>query len=79
MESTNVTVSSRGYIVLPAKLRKEMSIKAGTKILLHKEDNKIILQPVTSFTQKLAGITAQSFGKSPDEIKTYIDEERKDR
>ncbi|MBT9438782.1 MAG: AbrB/MazE/SpoVT family DNA-binding domain-containing protein [Deltaproteobacteria bacterium] len=79
MESTNVTVSSRGYIVLPASLRKEMNIKAGTKILLHKEENKIILQPVTSFTQKLAGLTAQSFGKTPDEIKAYVDEERKVR
>ncbi len=79
MKSTNVTVSSRGYIVLPASLRKEMNIKAGTKILLHKEENKIILQPVTSFTQKLAGLTAQSFGKTPDEIKAYVDEERKMR
>ncbi len=79
MESTNVTVSSRGYIVLPASLRKEMNIKAGTKILLHKEENKIILQPVTSFTQKLAGLTSQSFGKTPDEIKAYVDEERKVR
>ena len=77
MESTNVTVSSRGYIVLPASLRKEMNIKAGTKILLHKEENKIILQPIDSFTQKLAGLTAHSFGKTPDEIKAYIDEERK--
>ena len=76
MESTNVTVSSRGYIVLPASLRKEMNIKAGTKILLHKEENKIILQPIDSFTQKLAGLTAQSFGKTADEIKAYIDEER---
>ena len=79
MESTSVTVSSRGYIVLPASLRKEMNIKAGTKILLHKEENKIILQPVTSFTQKLAGLTAQSFGRSPEKIKAYIDEERKVR
>jgi AbrB family looped-hinge helix DNA binding protein len=79
MKSTNVTVSSRGYIVLPAGLRKEMNIKTGTKILLHREENKIILQPVTSFTQKLAGLTAQSFGKTPDEVKAYIDEERKER
>ena len=79
MEPTSVTVSSRGYIVLPASLRKEMNIKAGTKILLHKEENKIILQPVTSFTQKLAGLTAQSFGRSPEKIKAYIDEERKVR
>ncbi len=79
MKSINVTVSNRGYIVLPASLRKEMNIKTGTKILLHREENKIILQPVTSFTQKLTGLTARSFGNSPDEIKEYIDEERKER
>jgi AbrB family looped-hinge helix DNA binding protein len=78
MESSNVTVSSRGYIVLPASLRKEMNIKAGTKILLHKEENKIILQPINSFTQKLAGLTAQSFGKTSGEVEAYIDEERQD-
>ena len=79
MKSINVTVSNRGYIVLPASLRKEMNIKTGTKILLHREENRIILQPVTSFTQKLTGLTTRSFGSSPDEIKGYIDEERKER
>ena len=79
MKPINVTVSSRGYIVLPAGLRKEMNIKKGSKILLHREENKIILQPVSSFTQKLTGITAQSFGSNPDKVKKYIDEERKER
>lgn len=79
MKPLTVTVSNRGYIVLPARLRKEMNIKTGTKILLSREENKIILQPVPSFTQKLAGLTSQSFGSSPDEIKAYIDKDRKDR
>jgi AbrB family looped-hinge helix DNA binding protein len=79
MKSINVTVSNRGYIVLPASLRKEMNIKKGSKILLHRKENKIILQPVPSFTQKLTGLTVQNFGSSPDEIKAYIDEERKER
>jgi len=79
MKSLNVTVSNRGYIVLPVSLRKEMNIKTGTKILLSREENKIILQPVSSFTQKLAGLTGQSFGSSPGEIKAYIDEERAER
>jgi AbrB family looped-hinge helix DNA binding protein len=79
METINATVSNRGYVVLPARLRKEMNIKAGTKILLSREDNKIILQPVTSFTRKLAGLTNQSFGTTPDEVKEYIDKEREDR
>ena len=79
METLNATVSSRGYIVLPARLRKEMDIKAGTKILLSREENKIILQPVSSFTQKLAGMTVQSFGTGPDQVKEYIDGERDER
>jgi len=31
MKSINVTVSNRGYIVLPASLRKEMNIKKVRK------------------------------------------------
>ena len=79
MITESVTVSNRGYIVLPAHIRKEMNIKPGTKILLSKEENKIILQPVSSFTEKLSGLTSGSFGKNADEVNDYINEERKDR
>ena len=79
MESVGVTISSRGYIVLPAKLRKEMNLTAGTRILLTKKNDKIILQPVPSFTEKLAGITRQSYGKTPQEVDDYIQKERGDR
>ena len=79
MESVSVTISSRGYIVLPAKLRKEMNLNAGTRVLLTKIDDKIILKPVPSFTEKLSGITRQSFGKSPQEVDDYIQKERGDR
>nr|CBX27464.1 hypothetical protein N47_H22860 [uncultured Desulfobacterium sp.] len=79
MITDNVTVSNRGYIILPARIRKEMNIKSGTKILLSREDNKIILQPVSSFTEKLSGLTTGSFGENADHVKEYIDKERKDR
>ena len=79
MEATGVTISSRGYIVLPAKLRKEMNLKPGTRVLITKEKDKIILQPVYSFTEKLLGITKQSFGKTPQEVEKYIEDERLDR
>jgi len=78
MKSTSVTVSSRGYIVLPAKIRKEMDIKTGTKVLITKEKDRLILQPISSFTERLIGITQQSFGRTPKEIKEYLDEARKD-
>jgi len=79
MESVGVTISSRGYIVLPAKLRKEMNLHAGTRILLTKKNDKIILEPVSSFTEKLSGITRQSYGKTPQEVDDYIQKERGDR
>ena len=79
MEATGVTISSRGYIVLPAKIRKEMNLKAGTRVLLTREDDKIIIQPVFSFTETLAGITKQSCGKTPQEVEEFIDEEREER
>ena len=79
MEATGVTISSRGYIVLPAKLRKEMNLGPGTRILLTQENDKIILQPVYSFTEKLSGITRQSFGKTPQEVEKSLESERQDR
>ena len=41
--------------------------------------NRIVLTPVASFTERLHGLTAQSFGKTPEEIDKYIDRERDDR
>jgi AbrB family looped-hinge helix DNA binding protein len=79
MKSIGLKVSKRGYIVLPASIRRQMKIKSGTKILLSREENRIILQPVVSFTDKLSGLTAQKFGKTAAEVQKYIDEERKDR
>ncbi len=79
MNSAKVTVSSRGYVVLPARLRKEMDIRAGTEVLLTKDDDRIILQPISSFTDRLSGLTAKSFGKTAEGVSEYIDKEREGR
>ncbi len=79
MKSIRLKVSKRGYIVLPANIRRQMKIKSGTKILLSREENRIILQPVVSFTEKLSGLTAKKFGKTAAEVQKYIDGGRKDR
>jgi AbrB family looped-hinge helix DNA binding protein len=79
MKSESVKVSKRGYVVLPASLRKEMEIKSGMRMLISKWDNKIVLQLVPSFTDKLAGVTAKSFGKSAEEVQECLDKGREDR
>ncbi len=39
--------SSKGQIVIPAKLREELGIKAGTRLAVTQERGRLILQPVT--------------------------------
>jgi hypothetical protein len=53
-------------------------VPSGTGILLSREENRIILQPVVSLTDQLAWLTAQQFGKSAKEVGKYINGERKD-
>jgi AbrB family looped-hinge helix DNA binding protein len=79
MEIESVTVSKRGYIVLPAHIRKEMNIKPGTRVLLHREKDRLTLEAVPSFTQKLSGLTQKTIGNSPEKVDAFLDAERKER
>lgn len=79
MKSESVVVSKRGYIVLPAHLRKEMNIKPGTRVMIIKENGRIILETIPSFTQKLSGLTRQTIGTTPEAVDTFIDNEREER
>jgi AbrB family looped-hinge helix DNA binding protein len=40
----SVTVSSKGQIVIPEEIRKELALKEGTKLVLVEKDGKVILQ-----------------------------------
>ncbi len=45
METTSVT--SKGQLVIPAKLRRRYGIQPGTKVRFIERDNEILLQPLT--------------------------------
>lgn len=40
-------VTTKGQIVIPAKLRRKYGINAGTRIRLIEDGERIILQPIT--------------------------------
>jgi AbrB family looped-hinge helix DNA binding protein len=79
MDAITVTVSKRGYIVLPAGLRKAMEIKPGSKMLISRDDNRLILTSVHSFTDMLSGLTRQPIAKTAQEVTDFIDAERAER
>jgi AbrB family looped-hinge helix DNA binding protein len=79
MEAIAVKVSNRGYIVLPAPLRKSMELKPGSRMLLSREEDRLILTPIPSFTEKLAGLNGKMIGETPQEVDGFIDAQREDR
>lgn len=79
MEPIRLTVSNRGYIVLPAVIRKQMEIRPGTQMLLRRDREKIILEMVPSFTKKLAGLTKNVIAETAADVDAYIDAERNGR
>ncbi len=63
MEPIITTVSSKGQMVIPAKLREALGIRAGTRVAIRREGIELILRPSTAVTarqliKKMRGITA---------------------
>lgn len=79
MKPESVTVSKRGYIVLPADIRKEMNIKPGSRILIHREEDRLTLEAVPSFTQKLSGLTQNTIANTSASVDVFVDEQREER
>jgi AbrB family looped-hinge helix DNA binding protein len=59
-ESDTVTVSSKGQVTLPSKIRKRLKISKGEKYLVINEENVIKLVPVPKLSN-LAGIDKELF------------------
>jgi len=45
MKKTTAKVSAKGWIVIPAFLRRKYGIKPGSLVKIREEDNKIVLEP----------------------------------
>jgi len=56
-----------------------MNIKPGTRVLIHKDKDRLTLETVTSFTKKLVGLTQKTIGNTPKKVEEYFDQARKER
>jgi AbrB family looped-hinge helix DNA binding protein len=56
VKSEQSTVTTKGQLVIPARLRKKYSIRKGTKVTFIEDGHRLILQPVTdAFIQHIRG------------------------
>lgn len=69
------TMTSKGQIVIPAKLRKKYGIKAGTTVHVEEDNGKIVLKPITAeYIRNLRGCL-----KTPEGKKSALDVLKEER
>jgi AbrB family looped-hinge helix DNA binding protein len=69
------TVTTKGQLVIPAKLRRKYAIREGTQVAFVEEENRLILQPLTpEFVRGLRG----SLKGEPSALKQLIEDRRRD-
>jgi len=76
MKTEVSTVTTKGQLVIPSKLRRKYSIKKGTKVAFVEEENRLILQPLTpEFIRSLRGY----LGKDSKALEILLEERRRER
>lgn len=58
MQTIYANVSSKGQLVIPADLREQLRLTAGTRVSIRREGNTLVLRPITrEFIDGLIGCT----------------------
>ena len=69
-------VTSKGQLVIPARLRKRYGIRKGTTVSFLEDGHRLILQPVTDeFIRSLRG----SLKGKPSALDILMEERKRDR
>jgi len=76
MKAQVSTVTTKGQLVIPSKLRRKYSIKKGTQVAFVEEENRLILQPLTpEFIRSLRG----SLRGEPSALEALLEDRRRER
>lgn len=76
MKNEVSTVTTKGQLVIPSKLRSKYAIRKGTQVAFLEEENRLVLQPLTpEFIRSLRG----SLKGDPSPLKILLEERKKER
>jgi len=74
MEKSTVTV--KGQIVIPSKIRRKFGIKQGTQVFIYDRDGEIVIKPITDeYLRGMAGMA----GTNGRLLKALKEEKAKER
>jgi AbrB family looped-hinge helix DNA binding protein len=76
MKADVSTVTTKGQLVIPSKLRRKYGIRKGTLVAIVEEENRMILQPLTpEFIRGLRG----SLKGEASALKVLAEERKRER
>jgi AbrB family looped-hinge helix DNA binding protein len=76
MKNEVATVTTKGQLVIPSKLRRKYAIHKGTQVAFVEEKNRLVLQPLTpEFVRSLRG----SLKGEPSALKVLREERKRER
>lgn len=76
MKAAVSTVTTKGQLVIPSKVRKKYGIRKGTRVAIIEEETRIILQPLTrEYIRSLRG----SLKGEPSALQFLKEGRRQDR
>ena len=78
MRMLSVKVSSKNQIVVPAKVRRELGIKAGDRLSVEVRRREVVLRPGGSAADRLYGIGRGVYGDPVAYIRALRDEWEED-
>ena len=76
MKTETGVVTTKGQLVIPARLRRRFGIKQGTRVAFSEEEGRIIVQPVTR--EFIRGLRGSLPGK-PSALEMLRNERKRDR
>ena len=69
-------VTTKGQLVIPARLRRRHGIKRGTRVCLIEHGEEIVLKPMTTeYFEKISGV----LGTKGKVLKSFMEEKKKER
>jgi AbrB family looped-hinge helix DNA binding protein len=76
MTSEVSTVTTKGQLVIPSKLRRRFGIRKGTQVAFIEDNGRLILQPLTrEFVSKLRG----SLKGKPSLLDILLEDRKRER
>jgi len=46
-------IHKNGWVTIPKHLRKRLNLSPGSRVMFYEKDNKLVMEPNTTFWQKL--------------------------